>query len=126
LPRKHRNSKDVRARENASRGDARKKRADSLPKILRYVRLGGTLQRQMVKCGKPNCKCARGELHEAFYLFYSRRGVQLKFYVRRDDVAKVRALVNERKRRDAAFRSEMAQARAFVRCMMLDAIGVRI
>lgn len=126
MPRKRANSKDVRARKNASRGEARKKRADSLPKILQYVRLGGTLQRQMVKCGKPNCRCARGKTHEAFYLFYSRRGLQLKFYVRRGDVAKVRAFVEERKRRDAAFRSEMRQARAFVRRMMLDAIGVRI
>jgi hypothetical protein len=126
LPRKRANSKDVKPRENGSRKDASKKRVDSLPKILQYVRLGGTLQRQMVKCGKPNCKCARGELHEAFYLFYSRRGRQLKLYVRRDDVAKVRDSVEARKRRDAAFRAEMKQARAFVRRMMLDAIGVRI
>lgn len=121
-----RKAKDVRASENASRGDGDKKRADSLPKILRYVALGGTLQKQRVRCGKTNCKCARGERHEAFYLFYSRRGRQLKFYVRRGDVPKVRAFVEARKRRDAAFRAEMREARAFVRRMMLDAIGVRI
>ncbi len=121
-----RKAKDVRECEIAARGDGRKKRADSLPKILRYVTLGGTLQKQRVRCGKTNCKCVRGEKHEAFYLFYSRRGRQLKFYVRRDDVPKVREYVEARKRRDAALRAEMRHARAFLRRMMLDAIGVRI
>jgi hypothetical protein len=125
LPENTAKSKDVRAQKNASRGDERKKRADSLPKILRYVALGGTLQRQRVRCGKSNCKCARGELHIGFYVFYSQRGVQRKFYVRRDDVAKVRAFVEARKRRDAAFRAEIAQARNFLRRMMLNAIGGR-
>lgn len=120
MPRKRANSKDVRASENASRGSERKKYADSLPKILKYVVLGGTLQRQRVRCGKTNCKCARGESHQAFYLFYRRRGLQLKFYVRRDDVPEVRAFVEARKRRDAAVRAEMREARAFVRRMVLD------
>jgi hypothetical protein len=123
LPRKVANSKDVRARENASKGDERKKCADSLPKILSFAAAGGTLQRQRVKCGKSRCKCSRGEMHEAFYLFYSRRGKQLKFYVRRDDVAKVKKFVEERKRRDAAFRAEMGQARDLLRRIMLNAIG---
>ncbi len=120
------NPKDVRVSENSSRGGARKKSADSLPKILRLAARGGTLQRQHVRCGKPNCKCSRGEAHEAFYFFYSTTTGLRKLYVRRADVAAVKSAVEARRQRDSAFRSELGQARAFLRRMMRDAVGVSI
>ena len=30
--------------------------------------LRGTLSERSSKCGKPNCRCANGELHESVYL----------------------------------------------------------
>ena len=34
----------------------------------------GAICPQMVKCGKPNCKCARGELHDGYSYFFWRLG----------------------------------------------------
>jgi len=32
--------------------------------------LSATIHEQKVRCGKPNCKCSRGESHTAFYRFW--------------------------------------------------------
>lgn len=119
--------KDVTPRENASRGRDPKKRADSLPKILTLAAGFGSLQTQRIRCGKPSCKCARGELHEGYHYLYLPPSAGLsKVYVRRADVPIVREVIEGRKRQAAAFRSELAQARAFLRRMMLDAVGIRL
>lgn len=120
------NSKDVRPLKKGSRGRAAKKSADSLPKILALAGRSGSLQRQRVRCGKANCKCARGELHEGYYFFFWMYTRTVKFYVRRGDVPVVAAAIAERRRCQAAFRAEMAQARAFLRRMMSNAVGVKI
>lgn len=52
----------------------------------------GYVVSERVKCGKPNCKCQRGELHGPYY--YRRghsNGVHWKKYVRRGDVERVKA-----------------------------------
>jgi hypothetical protein len=36
--------------------------------------LRGTLSERLGKCGKPNCRCARGELHKSLYLVQSQGG----------------------------------------------------
>lgn len=36
--------------------------------------LRGTLSERASKCGKPNCRCARGELHRSLYLVQSQAG----------------------------------------------------
>lgn len=36
--------------------------------------LRGTLSVRSRPCGKPNCRCARGELHASLYLVQSRQG----------------------------------------------------
>ena len=61
---------------------------NQLPKI---EPLPGSLHLQRVKCGKPNCRCAGGEGHAAFYRFWRERGKLRKVYVRRSDVETVRA-----------------------------------
>jgi hypothetical protein len=37
--------------------------------------LRGTLSERSGKCGKPNCRCARGELHKPLYLVQSQRQI---------------------------------------------------
>jgi hypothetical protein len=114
-----RKSKDVMPCENASRGGAEKKSADSLPKILRLARRGGSLQRQRVKCGKPGCKCSRGELHDGYYYFFMPTPAGLaKFYVRREDVPAVRAVIAERVNRRRMWRAELEGARNLLRILM--------
>lgn len=36
--------------------------------------LRGTLSERAGKCGKPNCRCARGDLHKSLYLVQSHDG----------------------------------------------------
>jgi hypothetical protein len=126
LPKKTAKSKDVRALNNPSLGSSAKNSADSLPKILALACRSGSLQRQRVRCGKINCKCTRGALHEAYYFFYWMHTRTLKVYVRRADVETVMAAIAARRRHRAALRSEMKRVRAFLRRMMLDSLGVRI
>jgi uncharacterized protein DUF6788 len=118
-------SQDVTPRENSSRGNATKKSADSLPKILYLARRGGSLQAQRVKCGKPRCKCARGELHEGYYYLFlwSPAGLS-KFYVRREDVPAVCAVIEARQRRRQVWLAELNEARALLRRMMSEAVEV--
>lgn len=59
-----------------------------LPKI---EALPGSVHVQRVRCGRSNCRCARGETHEAFYRFWWEDGRLRKAYVRRADLESVRA-----------------------------------
>jgi|SRR5215204_6931286 len=120
------NSKDVRAGKKASCARDSKKSAEMLPKILGLAARGGSLQKQRVKCGKVNCKCARGELRDGYSYFFWRLGRrQLKWYVRREDAPAVRAAIAERERRRRAWGAELQQARAFLRRMTSAAVGVK-
>lgn len=52
----------------------------------------GAVCAQMVRCGKPSCKCARGELHGPyFYRFVWEGGKQRKRYVRKEELQQIRA-----------------------------------
>jgi len=46
----------------------------------RGVLRGNLLERRRA-CGKPNCKCARGELHESLYLVFSEGGKLRQLFV---------------------------------------------
>ena len=83
----------------------------------------GYLVAEYVRCGKPGCKCRRGEKHGPYWYLRFRRlesGVwrQRKRYIPADQVAAVRAWVNQHKARERAVRSlprESRQLRAAVR-----------
>jgi hypothetical protein len=74
-----------------------------LPKMVGEIQNGGVYS-QRVRCGKSNCKCARGESHTAYYFFTRCRGKPVKFYVRKAEVkafteiAKLAALNRAQKR----------------------------
>lgn len=58
-----------------------------LPKMM-----NGTVHAQFVRCGKPNCKCSRGELHGAYYYHFVRVGGRLrKQYLKPSEVEEVQA-----------------------------------
>src|SRR5262249_1858729 len=62
------------------------KNAKPLPKML-----SGAVCAQMVRCGKPNCKCERGRLHGPFhYQFFWQNNKQRKVYIRQADVQQIR------------------------------------
>ncbi len=65
-----------------------------LPKTASEIQNGG-LYLQRVRCGKQNCKCARGESHTAYY-FFTRRGRKLtKFYIRKSELKSFATLANQ-------------------------------
>jgi len=58
--------------------------------------LHGSLQEQWVKCGKPGCKCSRGELHGPYtywFVWDYKRECVTKEYVKKADVASYRERV---------------------------------
>ena len=64
-----------------------------LPKML-----PGAVCAQMIRCGKPNCKCAQGDLHGPYFYHFTRNdGVLVKRYIKAKDVAQVRAACNARR-----------------------------
>jgi hypothetical protein len=79
----------------------RGKSPEPLPKTL-----PGVVCAQRVWCGKPSCRCAYGPGHLAYYRFWREGGRLRKRYVRRADLAAVRAACSARQRE----RREIAEA----------------
>ena len=52
--------------------------------------LPGYVATVRVRCGKSNCRCARGDRHVAHYHVTYNSGLRFRRYVRRDEVANVR------------------------------------
>jgi hypothetical protein len=57
--------------------------------------LRGSLSERSGKCGKPNCRCARGELHHSLYLVQSHAGKVRQICVPRAWQARVRQAVDD-------------------------------
>ena len=77
-----------------------------LPKTAGEIQNGG-LYLQRVRCGKANCKCARGEPHTAFYFFTRRHRKLVKIYVRKSEIDEfvhliVKATTERKERRQMA------------------------
>jgi Family of unknown function (DUF6788) len=52
--------------------------------------LSGHVERRMVRCGKPNCKCSRGELHGPYFYHVTTYSTHRhRAYIRRARVAEV-------------------------------------
>ena len=59
-----------------------RKRRSRLTQIVSGQRfLRGTLAPRLRRCGKPNCRCAHGELHASLYLVQSQRGKPRQVFV---------------------------------------------
>lgn len=65
-----------------------------LPKTASDIDNGGVYL-QRVRCGKQNCKCARGETHSAYYFFTRQCGKLIKIYVRKADVEEFAGLARQ-------------------------------
>ena len=57
--------------------------------------LRGTLSERWGKCGKPNCRCARGELHQSLCLVQSHEGKPRQICVPRAWQERVRLAVSD-------------------------------
>ena len=89
----------------------RTEQPEVLPKTL-----PGAVCIQWVRCGKPACKCARGELHGPYwYRFWREGGTLRKQYVRRSTLGAVRAACEERRRLEREAREQLRESHKWVR-----------
>jgi hypothetical protein len=78
----------------------------TLPKIL-----CGTVHREFKKCGKSNCKCARGELHGAYYYHFVRVDRKLKKrYLKASEVEQVKIACLGRREKEKEQRTHQRAA----------------
>jgi hypothetical protein len=92
--------------------------------------LEGYLEAQKVRCGKPNCKCSKGELHGPYYIRrWERRGKKCSKYVKKSELSTVIAGISARKQH----REEMKEfvrsindASALLRQYYKHILGIRL
>jgi hypothetical protein len=86
-----------------------KKSANPLPKTL-----AGAVCAQSVRCGKVNCRCAKGQPHTAYYRFWRDGGRLRKAYVPRQELEQVREACQARRRERLKMAESMAEWRRLV------------
>ncbi|MBX3291573.1 MAG: hypothetical protein KF881_01635 [Acidobacteria bacterium] len=80
-----------------------------LPKKNDLITNGG-VYRQMVRCGKANCRCTKGQMHEAHYFITRRYGRQRKLYIPKAKLEEVLEAVRESRRYRANNRNLMRRS----------------
>ena len=103
---------------NTTSKDAKIKNENSAIKML-----PGFIATVRIRCGRPNCHCARGDRHVAHYHVTYYSGVRTRKYVRRDQVADVRAackayreLQSQLRAGRAEYRRTLARMRELIKC----------
>jgi hypothetical protein len=87
------------------------KTENSLPKML-----PGSVHAQYVRCGKASCKCARGELHGAYYYHFVRVGGKLKKrYLKAHEVEQIRDACSAWREEQSERRAQSHEVRQFIR-----------
>jgi hypothetical protein len=85
-------------------------------KTSKIVRLRGTLEAQMVKCSKPNCKCAKGNLHGPYFVLRVRVGEnRWSKYIKKRDVLAVKLAIAADKQGRRRARREWDEAMKVLR-----------
>jgi len=89
------------SRDNASAArKALRRLAQQLPQLLQKAMgvrgevLAASLSKTSKVCGKPNCKCARGEKHVVYQLSWTENGRRRSAHIRAGELAKLQAAVN--------------------------------
>lgn len=84
-----------------------------LPKML-----PGSVHVQYVRCGKATCKCARGELHGAYYYHFARvDGKLTKRYLKAHEVEQIRVACQARRKEESAKRKQSRETWQLIREM---------
>jgi hypothetical protein len=81
--------------------------------------LQGGLVREMIRCGRSNCKCACGSLHGPYYYrVWMVQGIRYKSYVKKADFDRIhagieafRAQKREQQQADAELRTMLRESR---------------
>lgn len=93
-----------------SLGETERRRSRLVKNLLheRGPLIAGSYVKQPGRCGKPSCKCARGEFHSAAALYTRQEGVQTCTYVQQADRERLEKL-NRRYRQARKIRAELAK-----------------
>jgi hypothetical protein len=83
----------------------------------------GHIQRRRVRCGKSNCRCARGQSHVAYYHVWKSDGVRYQRYIRRADVGAMRRACAEHRALQAELRAGRENYKAMLR-RLRDAVAL--
>lgn len=107
-----------------------------LPKMNRIARptnsrVTGVVIKERVKCGKPNCKCTRGELHGGYYYHYFRvfkngKSTLKKNYVPKNNVKKLKQQIKQTRDTDKKYRvwlDEQSKFLAVIRSQMKESLS---
>ena len=87
------------------------KTEDSLPK-----KMPGSVHAQYVRCGKPACKCTRGELHGPYFYHFVRVGGRLaKRYLKAHEVEQMRLACTAWREEERARRARSRETRQLIR-----------
>jgi len=72
-----------------ARGRERRRREKKLEETTTKIKpLRGGLEAQFKRCGKANCRCAKGQLHGPYYLRrWQRYGKRCSKYVKKDELS---------------------------------------
>ena len=68
--------------------------------------LAASLSKTHKVCGKPNCKCARGDKHMVYQLSWTENGRRRSTHIRRDELVRIQAAV-ERYRKLRRYRADL-------------------
>lgn len=89
----------------------------------------GAIEARLVRCGKPNCRCASAELHGPYYVRRWRlAGERRSKYVKKRDVLRVKTAVETYRRQQKETREELREAlRTFrsIRSLIFDLLTSR-
>ena len=115
------------ARRDVSPAHLRPRRLQKNGDLMRKIEpLSGFLRAEHIRCGKPSCRCARGELHGPYwYRRWREGGRQRREYVKAADAESAQASLDEwRRLHPPAYqvRQELAELRRLLR--LLDRLGV--
>jgi hypothetical protein len=92
------------ARRSFSRSRKARQQFRALARLLPMV--AGSLVEQYVTCGKPRCRCTRGQKHgPLYYLYWKEPGRSRSLYVPRERVGELRRQVENYHR----FQTELAR-----------------
>ena len=74
--------------------DRERRRRSRLTQIIHQARfLRGALSLRNIRCGKPGCRCAQGELHPCLYLVRRQGGKLRQLFVPRQWEGRIREAV---------------------------------
>ena len=106
--------------------------AQRLPKVLQQAMgvrgevLAASLSKTHKICGKPNCKCARGDKHVVYQLSWTENGRRRSAHIRVGDLLKLQAAVDRYRqlRQCRADLLKMASEGATLIDVMVEALGI--